>query len=65
MTYAQMKVDGQEMARRLEVVTRMNILWDKRNACDDASKRKAYDRKIDKIRRQETSWLKEAAWFLY
>lgn len=65
MTYAQMKVDAQEMARRVEVITRINILGDKRNASSDKAEQKRIDKRIRQIARQETSWLKEAAFFLY
>lgn len=67
MTYAQIfkGVDNAEKTRRLEVVTKMNILWDRRNACLSADERKVFDKKLAKIKRQETEWLKEAAWFLY
>ena len=67
MTYAQMAkgIAPAEMERRMGVVVRMNILWDKRNACEDKAKQKRIDKQIDSIRRAETSWLKEAAWFLY
>lgn len=67
MTYAQMakKTAPAEMERRMGVVTRMNVLWDKRNACEDKAKQKRIDKQIDSIRRAETSWLREVAWFLY
>ena len=67
MTYAQIMKDvaAPEAERRMGVVVRMNILWDKRNACEDKAKQKRIDKQIDSIRRAETGWLKEAAWFLY
>lgn len=67
MTYAQMGkgISATEMERRMEVVVRMNKLWDKRNACEDKAEQKRIDKRIDSIRRAETSWMKEAAWFLY
>ena len=67
MTYAQIMkdVDKAEIERRMTVIIRMNILWDRRNACEDATKRKALDKKINQLRRQETGWLKDAAYFLY
>lgn len=67
MTYAQIMkgVPAPEMKRRMEVIMRMNILWDRKQKCDDESKRKALQKKIDQLRRQETSWLKDIAFFLY
>lgn len=67
MTYSQVMKDvpASEQRRRMEVIMRMNILWDRMNACDDEAKRKALGKKINKLRRQETSWLKDAAYFLY
>ena len=67
MTYAQMGkgVSATEMERRMEVIIRMNKLWDKRNACGNQAEQKRIDKRIDSIRRAETGWLKEVAWFLY
>lgn len=67
MTFKQIfkGLDSAESDRRMEVVVRMNILWDKLQACEDAMKQKRIRKQIDTIRRQETNWLKEAAFFLY
>ena len=67
MTFKQIfkGLDNIESERRMEVVVRMNILWDKLQKCDDNAKQKRIRKQIDTIRRQETSWLKEAAFFLY
>lgn len=65
MTWAQMKVDPGETSRRQAVVVRMNLLWNKRNKTDDKQKQKRIDRELSRIRADESSWLKEAAFFLY
>ena len=67
MTFAQafQGADQNEVERRHQVVVKMNILWDKRNACEDESEKKRIDSKLKLIRRQEADWLKKAAWFLY
>lgn len=67
MTYAQLfkGLDQAEKDRRFGAIVKMNILWDKRNACQNADERKRIDKKIDTIRRKETQWLRNAAWFLY
>jgi len=67
MTFKQIfkGLDSAESERRMEVAVRMNILWDKLQKCDDKAKQKRISKQIDMIRRQETSWLKEAAFFLY
>ena len=65
MTWAQMKVSPAETARRQAVCTRLNVLWNKRNSTEDKAKRKRIDREIDRIRRAEAPWMKEAAYFLY
>lgn len=67
MTFKQLfkGLDSAESERRMEVVVRMNILWDKLQGCEDAMKQKRIRKQIDTIRRQETNWLKEAAFFLY
>lgn len=65
MTWAQMKVSPAETSRRQAVCTRLNVLWNKRNSTEDKAKRKRIDREIDRIRRAEAPWMKEAAYFLY
>lgn len=57
--------DAAETARRHAVVVRLNVLWDKKQKCDDPKKAKRIDKAIDLVRRQESPWLKEAAFFLY
>lgn len=67
MTYKEIfkGLDIIEKTRRLEVIEKMNKLWDCKNACLQDSDRKIFDKKIQRIVRREASWLKEAAWFLY
>ena len=65
MTWAAMKVDPAETARRQEVCTRLNILDSKRNRAEDEKTRKRITRKMDVIRRQEAPWLKDIAYWLY
>ena len=65
MTYAQMKCDPAETSRRQGVVVRLNLLWSKRNHTEDKQKQKRIDREINRIRADESCWLKEAAFFLY
>ena len=65
MTYAQMKCDPAETSRRQGVVVRLNLLWSKRNRTEDKQKQKRIDREINRIRADESNWLKEAAFFLY
>ena len=64
MTFQQMKCDPEEMARRIGVCERLNILWYKRQAADE-QKVKRIDRRINEIRRQEAPWMKDVAFFLY
>ena len=65
MTWAQMKVDPAETSRRQSVVVRLNLLWSKRNKTDDKQKQKRIDREINRIRSDESHWLKEVAFFMY
>ena len=65
MTWAAMKVDTAETERRQKVVVRMNLLWSKRNKTDDRQKQKRIDREINRIRSDESYWLKEVAFFMY
>lgn len=65
MTYAQMKCNPAETSRRQGVVVRLNLLWSKRNHTEDKQKQKRIDREINRIRADESKWLKEAAFFLY
>ena len=65
MTWAQMNVSPAETSRRQAVVTRMNLLYSKRNKTEDTKKQKRLDRELSRIRADESHWLKEAAFFLY
>lgn len=65
MTWAAMKVDPAETARRQDVCARLNALDSKRNRATDESTRKRITRKMDVIRRQEAPWLKDIAYWLY
>ena len=64
MTWAQMKVDPEETARRQAVAVRINKLWFKRQDADPATV-KRIDREFRVIKAAESHWLKEAAYFLY
>lgn len=64
MTWAQMKCDPAEMSRRQDVVARLNKLWDKRQDADPETMRKV-DKAIKAIKRDESDWLKNAAYFMY
>lgn len=65
MTWASMKVDPAELARRQDACTRLNKLWAKREHTDDQKTRKRLDRDINRIRANESFWLKDAAYWLY
>ena len=65
MTWKQMNVSDAETSRRQAVVVRLNSLWYKRNKTEDKQKQKRIDREINRIRADESFWLKEAAYFLY
>lgn len=65
MTWAQMGVSPAETTRRQTVVVRLNLLWSKRNNTDDKQKQKRIDREINRIRSDESYWLKDVAFFLY
>ena len=65
MTWAAMKVDPVETERRQKVAVRLNLIWDKMNRAPDEKTRRRYVRQIAAIRKQEASWMKEAAYFLY
>ena len=58
-------VSTEEQERRMEAVNRMNILWNKKQVCEDSAKVKRIEKKIRLIARQEQSWLKNVAFFLY
>lgn len=58
-------VSTEEREHRMEAIDRMNILWNKKQKCDDPAKVKRIESRIKEIARQEKFWLKEIAWFLY
>lgn len=58
-------VSTEEQERRMDAVNRMNILWNKKEACEDSAKVKRIEKQIKMIARQEQSWLKNIAFFLY
>lgn len=49
----------------MEAVNRMNILWIKKQVCEDSEKAKRIEKQIKMIARQEQSWMKNVAFFLY
>ena len=65
MTWAQMKCNPAETTRRQNVVTRLNLLWSKRNRTEDAQTIKRIDREMARIRADESYWMKDAAYWLY
>ena len=65
MTWAQMGATPAETSRRQTVVVRLNLLWNKRNRTEDPAKQKRIDREINRIRADESHWLKNAAYWLY
>ena len=65
MTWAAMKASPAETARRQAVAVRLNTLFSKREHTDDPKARKRLDREINRIRSNESFWLKDAAYFLY
>ena len=58
-------VSIEEQERRMDAVNRMNVLWNKKEACEDSEKVKRIEKQIKMIARQEQSWLKNVAFFLY
>lgn len=58
-------VSTEEQERRMDAVNRMNILYNKKQVCEDKDRAKRIDRQIHKIARQEQSWMKNVAFFLY
>ena len=58
-------VSTQEQERRMDAVNRMNILWNKKQVCEDSAKVKRIEKQIKQIARQEQGWLKNVAFFLY
>lgn len=69
-----MKIGTQDMAqeqitaerdRRIGVVEKINQIGDKIAKCEIENKVKKYKREIDKIKADESVWMKEVAWFIY
>lgn len=58
-------VSTQEQERRMDAVNRMNILYNKKQVCEDSAKVKRIEKQIKMIARQEQSWMKNVAFFLY
>ena len=58
-------VSTEERNRRMEAVNRMNILWNKKQMCEDKEQIKRLEKKIRLIARQEQFWMKNIAFFLY
>ena len=65
MTWAAMKCDPEETARRQAVAVRLNTLYSKREHTNDPKARKRIDREMNRIRANESFWLKYAAYFIY
>ena len=65
MTWAQMGVDPAETSRRQTVCVRLNKLWFKREHTEDKKTRKRLDREINRIRADESNWLKPVAYWMY
>lgn len=65
MTFKAMGCDPEETARRQGVCVRINLLYDRLTGCMDQAKRKRIEREMRQIKRDESGWLKEAAYFLY
>jgi hypothetical protein len=65
MTWAQMGATPAETSRRQAVVVRLNLLWSKRNRTEDPATQKRIDREINRIRADESHWLKNAAYWFY
>lgn len=53
-----------ELERRLKVVDRINTLGGKIKLADGKKKRE-YTRQFNRIKGEESCWLKSAGWFLY
>ena len=77
MTTAQKQ---EEKERRIKVSERINLLHSKKTACENAArtcekgsaaakllngKVKQYNREINRIKGEESGWLKSVAWFMY
>lgn len=58
-------VSTEEQERRMDAVNRMNILYNKKQVCEDKEQVKRIEKKIRQILRQEQPWLKNVAFFLY
>jgi len=58
-------VSTEEQERRMGAVNRINILFYKKQLCEDSEKVKRIEKQIKMIARQEQSWMKNVAFFLY
>ena len=58
-------ISTEEQERRMNTVERMNILWNKKQVCEDKEQIKRLEKKIRLIARQEQFWMKNVAFFLY
>lgn len=58
-------ISTDEQERRMDAVNRMNILWNKKQVCEDKDKAKRIEKKIRQIAREEQFWMKNVAFFLY
>ena len=65
MTFKAMGCTPAETERRIAVCTRLNVLAHKKAHTDDKAKAKRIDRNIAVILRQERSWMKDIAYFIY
>lgn len=70
----------EEQERRIKVSERINLIQSKKVACENEAKGcekgspvakmlngkiKQYNRELNKIKADESEWLKEVAWFMY
>ena len=58
-------ISTQEQERRMDAVNRMNILWNKKQVCEDSAKVKRIEKRIKEIAQRERFWMKDFAFFLY
>lgn len=54
-----------ERDRRIGIVEKINQIGDKIAKCEIEKKVKKYKREIEKIKADESVWMKEVAWFIY
>lgn len=58
-------VSTQEQERRMDAVNRINILFYKKQTCEDSEKVKRIEKRIKEIAQTERFWMKDFAFFLY